>query len=127
MARNYGNLDLTPDEMLDYIMTGTSISLCSQSPVTRTEAVTTYMIATVTVTPGDGNDFDIDDDTSGRKVTTVEQADVEIINTGTPTHVTITDATNILFTTTCTSAEISDGGTVTIGSFVINVQDPIAP
>lgn len=118
--------DAVLDAPLDLIATGTSVSVCSAQPTTRTEAVTTYMLATVTVTPGDGNgDFTIaNGDTSGRKVTVAEQAAVTITNNGTATHVAITDASDLLLVTTCTSQALTAAGTVTIGSFKAEFRDP---
>jgi len=113
------------DAMLDKIATATSQSVCSTQPTTRTEAVTTYMLATVTVTPGDGNgDFTIADDTSGRKVTITEQADTTVTNSGTAAHIAYTDGSDLLYVTTCTSQALTSGNTVTVPAHKINVADP---
>lgn len=126
MARSAHNDVL--DALLDEIATGNIITVCSSEPTTRTEAVTTYKLADITVTPGDGNgDFTIADDTSGRKLTVAQQSDVDIDTSGDATHVAISDDTTLLFVTTCTSQTLTSGGTVTIPSFEINVQDPVAP
>ena len=62
------------DAALAEVATANIMTLCSQEPTTRTEAVTTYALADVAMTPGDGNDYTIaDGDTNGRKVTVSEE------------------------------------------------------
>jgi hypothetical protein len=64
------------DAALDKIATANVMTLCSAQPTTRTEAITTYMLADVTMTVGDGNgDYTIaNGDASGRKLTMTAQA-----------------------------------------------------
>ena len=118
--------DAVLDTLLDKVATATSLSVCATAPTTRTEAVTTNMLATVAVTPGDGNgDFVIADDTSGRKLTISEQATIEVINDGTADHIALTDDTNLLIVTTCTGQALTDGNTVTVPAWKINVPEPV--
>jgi len=91
-------------------------TLCSAQPTTRTEAVTTYMLASTTldktteITLANG-------DVSGRKMTISAKTGVSVTNTGTGNHVAICDASNLLFVTTVTPQAVSAGGTVDIGSW----------
>ena len=118
--------DAVLDSLLDTVATATSLSVCATAPTDRTEAVTTNMLATVTVTPGDGSgDFTIANDTSGRKVTITEQAAIEVINTGSADHIALTDDSNLLVVTTCTTQSLTDGNTVTVPAWEINVPDPV--
>jgi len=118
--------DAVLDSLLDVVATATSLSVCATAPTTRTEAVTTNMLATVTVTPTDGSgDFTIANDTSGRKVTITEQAAIEVINTGSADHIALTDDSNLLVVTTCTTQGLTDGNTVTVPAWKINVPDPV--
>ena len=118
--------DATLDTLLTYVATATSLSVCATAPTTRTEAVTTNMLATVAVTPGDGNgDFVIANDTSGRKLTIGEQATIEVINDGAADHIALTDDSNLLIVTTCTEQQLTDGNTVTVPAWKINVPDPV--
>ena len=118
--------DAVLDSLLDTVATATSLSVCATAPTTRTEAVTTNMLATVAVTPGDGNgDFVIANDTSGRKLTIGEQAAIEVINTGDADHIALTDDTNLIIVTTCTEQTLTDGNTVTVPAWKINVPDPV--
>ena len=101
------------------------MTACSAEPSTRAEAVTTYALADITITAGDGNgDWVIADDTSGRKLTLAEQADVDIDATDDATHVAICDGSNLLYVTTCTSQGLVSGGTVTFPAWKINLPDP---
>ena len=98
---------------------------CSAEPTTRTEAITTFALADIALTPGDGNgDFVIaNGDASGRKLTTTQQADVAIDVTGTATHVAQCDATRLLRVTTCTSQALVDTGTVTFPAWDDEIAD----
>ena len=118
--------DAVLDSLLDVVATATSLSVCATAPTTRTEVVTTNMLATVTVTPTDGSgDFTIANDVSGRKVTITEQAAIEVINTGSADHIALTDDSNLLVVTTCTEQHLTDGNTVTVPAWKINVPDPV--
>lgn len=57
------------DAALGKIATGTVMTVCSQQPTTRAEAVTTYKLADVTI---DSGDFTMGAGTGGRKVTMAE-------------------------------------------------------
>lgn len=91
-------------------------TLCSTQPTTRTEAVTTYMLASTTldktteITLANG-------DTSGRKMTIAAKTGVSVTNTGSGQHVAICDPTNLLFVTTTATQAVSAGGTVDIGTW----------
>lgn len=114
--------DAVMDAALDKVATGTVLTVCSQQPTTRTEAVTTYALADVVI---DGTDFTkANGDTSGRKVTVGQQSSVPIDTTGTATHIAICDATTLLYVTTCTSQALTSGGTVTVPAWDIEIADP---
>jgi hypothetical protein len=101
------------------------MTVCSQEPTTRTEAVTTYALADVAMTPGDGNDYTIaDGDTSGRKVTTAAKSSVTVDTTGTATHVALVDGTRLLYVTTCTSQGLTSGNTVDFPAWKAEIADP---
>ena len=101
------------------------LSVCSTQPTTRTEAITTYMLATTTLVKS--TDFIIADDTVspyGRKITTTEKTGVSVTNSGTAAFVAICDGTNLLIVTTCTSQALTAGNTITIPAFKAQVGDP---
>ena len=114
------------DTMLEEIAEATTLVVCSTQPTTRAEAVTTYALADVAVTPGSGNgDFTLaNGDTSGRKLTVGIQSDVPVDTTGTAQHVALVDATRLLYVTTCTSQAVTSGNTVTIPAWDIEVSNP---
>ena len=99
-----------------------NLSVDSSQPTTRTEAITTYKLATTTLTKVD--DFTIADDTSGRKVTTAQKSGITVDASGTAKYVAICDGTNLLVVTTCTEQALTEGNTVTIPAFKISVSDP---
>ena len=113
--------DARLDAMLDILTNCTAISVCSTQPTTRTEAITTYMLATKTI--NSTNWTDADDSTVGRKTTSDAHSAISITNSGTAQHIAVTDGTNLLFVTTCTSQALTAGGTVTIPAFAIKLAD----
>jgi hypothetical protein len=111
---------VTPDTTNDR-----DLCVCSTQPTTRTEAITTYMLAKTTLTKS--TDFTIADDAVspyGRKITTTQKTGVSVTNGGTAIYVAICDGTNILVVTTCTSQVLTAGNTITIPAFKVQVGDP---
>lgn len=113
------------DAALDEIATSTRMGVCSAEPA-NFAGIAAVLLANVTVTAGDGNgDFTVGDgDTNGRKVAMTQQADVPIDTSGTATHVTLDDGTDLQYVTTCTSQAITDTGTVTIPTWDVEFADP---
>lgn len=98
-------------------------TLCSSQPTTRTQAVTTNMLASTTLNKSTEITL-ANGDTSGRKATISAKNGITVTNSGTGTHVAICDATNLLFVTTTTSQAVSAAGTVDIGSWKDEIADP---
>ena len=113
---------ISGDTISNDVTNNRNLSVDSAQPTTRTEAITTYKLATTTLTKS--TDFTIANDTSGRKVTTAQKSGVNVDTTGTATYVSICDLTNLLVVTTCTSQSLTAGNTVTIPAFAISVSDP---
>lgn len=110
------------DALLDKVATGTTMTVCSTQPTTRTEAVTTYALASVTVSSGD---FTKAAGTpNGRQVTVASKSGVSVTAAGTAQHVAICDGTTLLYVTTVTSQALTSGNTVTIPSWKITVANP---
>ena len=107
----------------------TQESICSQEPTTRTEAVTTgtYSLGNIAVT---GTDFTVaagDGGGDSRKVTVAQKQESSgVDSTGTADHVALTDATRLLFVTTCTSQGVTSGNDLTINSWKIEIGGPTA-
>ncbi|MEW5797327.1 MAG: hypothetical protein AB1772_13360 [Candidatus Zixiibacteriota bacterium] len=113
------------DAALDKIATANILTVCSAQPTTRAEAITTYKLADIAVTPGDGNgDFTVaNGDTSGRKLTVAAQADVPVDASGDATHIALCDGTDLLYVTTCTTQTLTAGNTVTVPTWDIEIAD----
>lgn len=114
--------DAVLDALLDKVATGTILTVCSAEPASRTEAVTTYKLADVTIDSGDFTKAN--GDVSGRKVTIAQQEDVPVDSNGTATHVAICNGSDLLYVTTCTSQVLTSGNTVTVPAWKIEVSDP---
>lgn len=99
------------------------MTVCSAEPLTRTEAVTTYALGDVAMTPV--TDFTkANGDTSGRKCTVAAKSAVLVDTTGTATHVALCDATRLLYVTTCTSQALTQGNDVNFPVWDVEIADP---
>lgn len=109
------------DGGLDAIALSTVMHVCSAEPA-NFAGIAAVSLADKVIGPGD---FTIaDGDASGRKVTVSQQTDVPVDNTGTATHVVISDGTDI-YVTTCASQALTAGNTVTIPAYDIEIADPV--
>jgi len=117
--------DAVLDTFLDAIAVGTRLMVCSGQPA-NFAGIAAVALADVTLTAGDGNgDYTIaNGDTSGRKLTVAQQASIPIDSSGTATHISLDDGTNLLYVTTCTSQALTSGGTVTVPAWDIEIADP---
>ncbi len=108
---------------------GNKLSVCEGAPTTYEHANSNKGTGTGKVLSStalvSGN-YSFADDTSGRKVTIAEQADITVDQTGDADHVAVVDTVNeeLLFVTTCTLQTLTATNTVTFPAWKINVQDP---
>jgi hypothetical protein len=115
--------DTVLDGAFQVLDAGNIMTACNAEPTTRTQAVTTFALADVALTPV--TDFTLaNGDTSGRKCTIAAKSAVPVDTTGTATHVAICDGTNLLYVTTCTSQALTSGNTVNFPAWDIEIADP---
>lgn len=115
--------DLGLDAALDWFGASTKMTVCSAQPTTYAEATSDYMLAEIVI---DSGDFaKADGDTSGRKVTVAQQADVTVTNTGDATHVAlVSTADSVLrYVTTCDTVTLTAESTVTFPAWDIEIAD----
>lgn len=111
------------DGAFDVLDQGDIETVCSAEPTTRTEAITTFKLADVALTPN--TDFTkADGDVSGRKCTIAAKSAVPVDSSGTATHVAVCDATRLLYVTTCTSQALTGGNTVNLPAWKAELADP---
>ena len=111
------------DGAFDILDQADLMTACSSQPTTRTEAVTTFKLADVAMTPN--TDYTkANGDTNGRKVTVASKSAVPVDTTGTATHVALVDATRLLYVTTCTSQALTSGNTVNFPAWDVEIADP---
>lgn len=97
--------------------------LCSAQPTNRTEAVSTYALADVAMASGD---FTISTgDVSGRKCTVAAKNNVTVDTTGTGTHIALVDDTRLLFVSTTSSQGVTQGNSVNLPTWDIEIADPV--
>jgi len=100
------------------------MTVCSQAPATRTEAVSTYDLADVAVT-GATDIVVSDGDTNGRKARMAAKTAVAVDHDGTATHIALCDATRLLLVTSCTSQVLTTGNTINFPAFDLEFADPV--
>lgn len=111
------------DGAFDVLDQADIMTACSAEPTTRTEAVTTFKLADVAMTPN--TDYTkANGDTSGRKVTVAAKSSVPVDTSGSATHIALCDATRLLYVTTCTSQALTAGNTVNFPAWDIEILDP---
>lgn len=111
------------DGAFDVLDQADLMTVCSAQPTTRTEAITTFKLADVAMTPN--TDYTkANGDTSGRKVTVAAKSGVTVDSSGTATHVALTDATRLLYVTTCTSQALTAANTVNFPAWKVEIADP---
>lgn len=118
--------DGVADAGLANVALANQLLVCSGASVPADRAAAlSAALASVALTPGLGNgDFTAaNGDTSGRKVTVAQQADVAITATGTAAHIVLIDDTEIVIATECASQPITSGGTVTVPAFDHEIAD----
>lgn len=123
MAKSIGTMVL--DAALNYIKNNCNKqTACSAQPTTYTEGNATFMLANVALT---STDFTLAaGDTNGRKVTVGAKTGISVTNAGTSTHVAWLNTTGseLLAVTTHTSTALASGGTVDIGSWKFEINNP---
>ena len=114
------------DGAFNYIKNSADVityTLCAAQPTTRTEAVTTNMLASTTLNKATEITLAAGD-TSGRKMTISAKAGISVTNSGSGQHVAICNATELLFVTTTATQAVSAGGTCDIGSWKDEIAAP---
>ena len=117
--------DVFIDGGLDRIDDCVTLTVCSAEPA-NFAGIAAIALAAVTLTAGDGNgDYTkANGDTSGRKLTVLQQTSLTIDSSGTATHIVIDDGVDI-YVTTCTGQALTAGGTVTVPAWDIEIADPV--
>lgn len=111
------------DGAFDVLDQADLMTVCSSEPTTRTEAITTFKLADIAMTPN--TDFTkADGDVSGRKCTVAAKSGVTVDSSGTATHVALVDGTRLLYVTTCTSQALTAANTVNFPSWKVEIADP---
>jgi hypothetical protein len=99
----------------------TKITVCAGQPTSYAD-IAARELASGVIGPGDF--AKANGDTSGRKVTTAQQANLSITADGTADHVVEDDGVSEYVVTTCTSQALTSGGTVTVPPWDREIADP---
>lgn len=121
---------LVHDDVLDAALgilrsNATKMVACSAEPASYSAASGSLKLAEVAMSTAD---FTIGDGlTSGRRVVVAEKSGVAVTASGTASHVALLDTANsrLLYVTTCTAQSLTEGQTVTFGSWDVEIADPV--
>jgi len=117
--------DVTLDESLIKIATGSRMSICSAHPA-NFAGIAAVSLGDIVMVPGDGNDYTIADGTvSGRKVTVGQKAGLTVVTAGTGSHLVLDDGATILTVTTTTPQVLAISDSVTVPAWEIELRDPV--
>ena len=111
------------DGAFDVLDQADLMTVCAGQPTTRTEAITTFKLADVAMTP-DTDFTKANGSVSGRKVTVAAKSGVTVDTSGTADHVALVDATRLLYVTTCTGQALTAANTVNFPQWKIEIADP---
>lgn len=111
------------DGAFDILDQADVMTVCNAQPTNRTEAVSTFKLADVAMTPN--TDYTkANGDTSGRKVTVAAKSGVTVDTSGTATHIALCTGSELVYVTTCTSQALTSGNSVNIPAWDIEIADP---
>ena len=113
-------IDLMLDAGLDYISTNTTqLFVCKGQPANYAG------IAAEALTGGATPSFqaNANGDGGGRKLAVDEEPDISITGSGDAEHIALASADTLLYVTTCTLQNLTSGGTVTVPTWDIEIDD----
>lgn len=102
------------------------MTACAGQPTNFAEANVggAKFLADVTMSSGD---FTLADGvTSGRRATVAQKSGIDVDNSGTVDHIALLDTANsrLLYVTTCTSQVLTEGNSITLNAWSIEIADP---
>ena len=111
---------------LDSVKASTKrMTVCAGQPATFASATTqgAQMLAQVITSAGSFGST-ADGDSSGRKIAVSQHSGIEVSATGGGNHVVLLTSTAIKYITTATSQTLTDGNTLTVNAWDIEIADP---
>lgn len=116
--------DVFFDQSLNYLANNvTEIRACTAEPTDRANAITLALATATGLTSGDWTG-PANGDVSGRKITFDGVTGDTVDTGGTATHVALSSASALIYTTTCTSQVLTASNPLDYGSFDIEIADP---
>ena len=115
-------IDLMLDAALDYISSNAvELYVCTGQPANYA-GIAALALTGAAVPTFQAN---ANGDVSGRKLTVDSEVDIPITATGDATHIVLASATVLLYITTCTTQNLTSGGTVTTPAWDIELADAV--
>ena len=108
--------------------TATRMVVCSAQPTGSSPPTLAQInsVALASVVMANGDYTIANGDTSGRKVTMSAKSGIPVTGAGTQnaTHISLDNGTSMLYVTTCTSQSVTNGNTVNVPLWKIEIADP---
>ena len=121
-----------PDAVLDIMLTHIAVAdqmwICSGQPTEHGDVADMALAGPIGLTPNIGQGaFSVDDAPGGgRQLTVAAQNGVTVDTSGEATHVVLVDSTEsaLMYVTTCTPQQLTQGNTVSVGEWSVTIADP---
>lgn len=110
------------DGLLERLEGMTTLTVTAGEP-TDIADIAARALASTTI---DAADWTLSDDGAGRRSDINQQEDLDITDSGEADHVVIDDGT-YYYATVCDPQQLTEGGTVTVGTWGVSVGAPTAP
>jgi hypothetical protein len=115
-------VDSVMDAGLGIIQQANLLAICTEQPVSRVGAVSSFGIAMIAVnsasfTYANGG-------SSGRKITLAAVSSIGVNSSGNANHVALCNSSALLLVTTCTSQGLTQGNSVATPAFADEIADP---
>jgi hypothetical protein len=114
-------IDSVYDNSLDAIATATEMYVCVGQPATRAAAISTSVVAAITMAPGDFSKNTV----SGNRVLTVAGKSVTATATGAVDHVALCSGSTLLYVTTAPVQTANSGAGVSVAGFTVTATDVV--
>lgn len=111
------------DAGLDVIAEATQLIVCAGEPDSRADALTRALAESETLTGGSFSKAA--GAVSGRRTTVAAQNDLTIDDSGTADHVALIDSTRLIYVTTAPSQVLTEGGSVSVAAWDVEIRDPV--
>jgi len=119
--------DAVLDAALNHIKTNAAaLCVCTSEPTSYAEATSTYKLAQLSSFSSASTSWGspANGDVSGRKIAVPAGSSISITAGSSASHIAVVSASALLYVTTCSTQNLTASGTVTVGTWDVEILDP---